>query len=550
MKAQAARRPSARLLGASACLLLVLVACVSPPRGKVLQALQHGDQVGFLSETPDRVEFIQWTEIAGHIEGSRQVSYIVNGPALSVSIERDNVSGQRSGTGLTLQVEFNSRVPVKWTGRIARDQLILNIPNGQNLLERHTYHFATPDDYNAAAQRLQATVDARNAVLSADQTLASAVATLQNDTRALANDTRFADVTGALDTDMQRLQTNFQAVKDTGGQQPFDCNQYATFKAAYDTLSGAYAQLKSDTATLNRVANAVATDIAALRSDITTVQRDEQALENALQNPATTGIARKTAVTDVQRAIADAQAQIDRSSSALAAAQSKYGGYVDSATPLSTQADQIVAAIPCAPPQPQVVSIAPASPSSPSIPSGTVLFGIVTPPDGVNVRPAPAAPTRLGCLMQGAVVRLTDGPQQAAGQNWYYAHDFGWISGTYLSLSTSPPVTAPSAAEGVLRAFYDAIDRHDLSAAWALTSQNYRASFGNDFTRWSAAFATTRSVILERVQVYGNTATTTYVSVDSGPVVRAWTTTWNLVNEGGAVRLDYAPQARQIDVCS
>lgn len=100
-----------------------------------------------------------------------------------------------------------------------------------------------------------------------------------------------------------------------------------------------------------------------------------------------------------------------------------------------------------------------------------MLFGIVTQPDGVNVQPSPGAPTRFGRLMQGATVRLRDGPQSAAGQNWSYAHNFGWISGTHLSLSSLPPAAAPSSAEAVIRAFYDTLDRRDFATAWLLTSQ-------------------------------------------------------------------------------
>jgi hypothetical protein len=189
-----------------------------------------------------------------------------------------------------------------------------------------------------------------------------------------------------------------------------------------------------------------------------------------------------------------------------------------------------------------------AAPRSP-LPA-TPFYAVVSPGDGVNVRPQPGSADRVGCLTQGAAVRITAGPQQAGGQSWYYAHDFGWIAGSYLTMGVAPPPSAPGDAITSVLAFYDALDRHDLQGAWALTSGAYKTSTGGNFARWAASFAATRSVIVGHVENQAGGVRVEYVAVDAGPVVSGWSVTWTTVNEGGTMRLDRSSAATRLQVCA
>jgi hypothetical protein len=111
-------------------------------------------------------------------------------------------------------------------------------------------------------------------------------------------------------------------------------------------------------------------------------------------------------------------------------------------------------------------------------------------------------------------------------------------------------VVVPGDATSTVRAFYDALDRGDFATAWAQTSHQYQASYGGDFARWKANFATTRSVIVGKIEVQGGSVSVSYVTVDAGADVRAWSIRWTVVSEAGGLRLDHANEPTSLPVCA
>jgi len=202
----------------------------------------------------------------------------------------------------------------------------------------------------------------------------------------------------------------------------------------------------------------------------------------------------------------------------------------------------------------QLPSVVPPTLSPPpaNVPRSTLgRYATVNSANGVNVRPQPAAPTGLACLAGGARIELSDGPRSAAGSDWYYVHDLGWISGDFLQ-SGPPPVSSVNSAADAVRAFYEALDRHDMVTAWALTSDRYHGNASGGYNAWMAGYTTTRAVVVNKLTANGSSVAVDYVYTDAaggGLTASRRFTVWSVVQQGGGFRLDTVTSNQAASVC-
>ncbi len=528
------------VLAASLALAFELAGCDSgkPTHSQASKtpAPPLGAATGWLIAEPDRVEFIQWIDASGQLRGQVQLVYLPDGGSFAVLTQNYPFTGTHSGNDVSLSVDQSGHQSVTWTGSIAGDALVLISPATSGLLQTTTYHQSTVDAYNQATIAFKNSVRARSDVVGADSALTSALSKLHTDAAALATDTRFEAVTKGFDPNWSAVQAALQA-EQSAGQQPFDCARSSEVGNQRSDVGRALVKLQSDDQALNAAAGKVSADIDAVNTGIATVKTDLQTLQTALNQPMASAVTARNSSAAVSSAMSDAQGQVDASQSAMRSAQDQYGGYLDKGTGADNQAAQLLASVSCPTPLPAI-----------AVPAASGSYARISAPDGVNVRAQPGSPNRVGCLMQGAVIQLTDGPRSAAGIQWYYARDFGWISSDYLQ-QTSPPSADDSSPEGAVRGYYYAIDSHNLARAWSLTSRGFQAARGNDFTRWSHGFDTTRSVILEQVQPRGTSVGVVFVSVDAGPVVNRWGSSWTAVQESGRWRLERSDPSARLELC-
>jgi hypothetical protein len=530
----------------------VLVGCKasrSPTRGAATLPLP-----GYLLTEADRVEYLQWTDAGGRLSGQLQLAHLPTSGAYTVLTDSYPFTGTRSGSSISLSVDVGGHTAVTWTGSLTDDTLQLVAPATSGLLETNTYQRATIAGYNQATITFKTMVKAKADVSAADTSLTTALAKLHTDVTSLTADSKLDEATKGFDPYWASVQAAFQAAQ-TAAQQPFDCARAADLANARAAVGRGLTAVEGDDRSLRSMASKVSSDSGAVSTDVATSKTQFATLQTALAVPAASGVTVQNAPEVVTSTLTDAQAQLDASQAAMSSAQGHFGDYLSRATDLDTQAASLVAQVACPPPSPAAAPPAPApasaQPAAPSSPLPTTPFyAVVAPRDGVNVRPQPGSADRTGCLPQGSIVRITAGPRSANGYDWYYAHDFGWIAGSYLTSRSSPAVVVPGDAASTVRAFYDALDRGDTATAWSLTSRQYQASVGGDRAQWAANFATTRSVSVSTVAVQGTSVTVNYVSVDAGPVVRGWSVTWTVVSETGGLRLDHAYEPTSLPVCA
>jgi hypothetical protein len=403
-----------------------------------------------LSE-PDRVEYIQWTDASGQLSGQFQVARLPDSGAYTVLTQNFPFTGTHSGTNISLSVDQGGHTAVTFTGSLVDDTLQLVSPAASGLLQTKTYHLTTVDGYNQATIAFKSAVKARADVTTADAALSTALQKLHTDVGTLTADTKFDDATKNFDPDFSSLQSAFQAAQ-AAGQQPFDCARTNDLANARSAVNRWQSAIQADARNLSTMESKVSSDGDSVSTDISSAKALLQTLQTAIQVPVAAGVDVKTSPSDVTSATTDAQTQLDASHAASDSAQSRYGDYLNRANDADNQAASLVSQLTCPPatPQPpQPVTVASGQsnspPPPPPAPSSGSLYAVVVAPDGVNVRSQPGSADRVGCLTQGAVVRLTEGPRSAGSENWYYAHDFGWIAGAYSieewRLRQRPPAT-------------------------------------------------------------------------------------------------------------
>lgn len=140
---------------------------------------------GYLAATDREVDYIQWTDNHGVLDGTAQV-VLTQGtpPDASTTNKTLSVSGTINGTALS--VSFDSTPDT--FGTIRGDTFTLEFPQSTGGLVATTFHATDTATFNAAVAKLQAQVSRTNEAVTAAQDRANSEQAIDSDAQTVASD--------------------------------------------------------------------------------------------------------------------------------------------------------------------------------------------------------------------------------------------------------------------------------------------------------------------------------------------------------------------------
>src|SRR5436309_11077410 len=124
-----------RIVRAALLLLVanVLASCStdhSKPKETVTTPVPQGSPTGYLLVEPDRVQFIQWTEISNELHGNIQVVYVTGPDDFTVLPQNFSFTGTHAGANVSFSVDQGGHASITWTGAISGNNLTIVSPTG------------------------------------------------------------------------------------------------------------------------------------------------------------------------------------------------------------------------------------------------------------------------------------------------------------------------------------------------------------------------------------------------------------------------------------